>query len=184
MIIYQIKNTVNSKIYIGKTTKTPEERLKKHFYNAKYGSVTYLYRAIRKYGESNFSISIIEETFDNLNEREKYWIQKLNPEYNMTIGGDGGDTSNSPNYKEAIREYHSKKSSKDYATYGMLGKSTSQLTKNKISKANSHPIMCDGILYNSINDAQLAYPGISIRKRLDSAKYPNFYRLKPKRKYP
>jgi hypothetical protein len=180
MIIYQITNLVNNKFYIGKTTKTAEQRLQRHFYNAKSGQ-TNLYRAIRKYGKEFFTISIIEET-ENLNEREMYWIQILKPHYNMTRGGDGAPgISHSPNFKKAMQEYHSKLNPQDYATYGMLGKSQSENAKQKISKANSYPVVCDGVKYSSIKEAQLAYPGISVRKRLASAKYPNFYRLRPKR---
>ena len=182
MIIYQIRNNVNNKIYIGKTIKTAEERLKRHFYSAKYGSQTLLHRAIRKYGIDSFTILIIEKT-KNLNQRESYWIETLKPYYNMTKGGEGGNTSNSTNYKQAIKDYHSKLKPEDYATYGMLGKSMPEVGKKKISRANSYPIVCDGVEYASIKDAQLAYPGISIRKRIDNDKYPNFYRLRPKRIY-
>lgn len=44
------------------------------------------------------------------------------------------------------------------------------------------PVSCEGIIYNSVSGAQTAYPGISIRKRLDNEKYPDFYRLRPKTK--
>jgi len=54
---------------------------------------TKFYRAIRKYGENNFYIELLETTtIDNLNEREKYWISYYNSYkngYNSTLGGDG-----------------------------------------------------------------------------------------------
>jgi len=50
--------------------------------------------------------------------------------------------------------------------------------KEKMIIANSCPVVCEGIEYKSVNDAQKAYPSISIRKRLDNPKYPDFYRLK------
>lgn len=179
MIIYQITNTVNGKFYIGKTTKSAEERLRKHIYNARHGTETYLYRAMRKYGEDSFSISIIEETSD-LNDREMFWIQTLNPDYNMTLGGDGGNISKSLTFKKSMEEYHSKKKSEDYATYGMLNKCHSTDSKMKISKSNSCPVMCEGIRYESVGDAEMAYPGIKLRSRLDDLRYPEFFRLKPK----
>ena len=47
---------------------------------------------MNKYGIDNFSFEIIEET-DDIESREKYWIQQLNTYgsngYNATIGGDG-----------------------------------------------------------------------------------------------
>lgn len=92
MIIYQITNIVNNKRYIGKTTKTITERFSSHLSNAKYGSKSYFHRALRKYGREKFKISIIEGDIISefiLNEREKFWIEKINPEYNMTKGGEG-----------------------------------------------------------------------------------------------
>lgn len=179
MIIYQITNSVNGNFYIGQTTKSPQERLRKHFYNARYGNETHLYAAIRKYGEEFFSISVIEETSE-LNEREVFWIKKLNPSYNMTLGGEGGDPSHFPNFKKSMREYHSKKPSYEYATYGMLNKNHSEESKMRISKSNSCPVMCEGIRYESVGDAEKSYPGIKLRSRLDDSRYPEFFRLKPK----
>lgn len=52
-----------------------------------------LYSAMRKYGIENFKIEEIEECSDVIvNEREIYWIEKLQTfknGYNATIGGDG-----------------------------------------------------------------------------------------------
>lgn len=91
--IYQIQNDVNEKIYIGKTEFSIEKRFKEHCKDAFRESKEHrpLYAAIRKYGEEHFHISLIEET-DNPEEREKYWIEKLQSfknGYNATIGGDG-----------------------------------------------------------------------------------------------
>lgn len=185
MYIYQITNIVTSDFYIGKTIQPIEKRYYKHKYNAfKLKRQTYLYRAMRKYGENNFKITIIEQIGDNslLNEKEIHYIKTLLPKYNMTKGGDGGDTSASPNYKKAIKKLHKNKTPKDYASYGMLGKKQSIKFINAIKKSNSCPVVCQGMKFNSINEAQLAYPGISIRKRLDNPKYPQFYRLRPKTK--
>ena len=104
MIIYKITNKVNNKFYIGKTTKSIQERFNRHRYNHQ-GQKTYLYNSMRKYGFDNFQIEVLEET-QNLNEREIYWIEKLSPHYNMTRGGDGGDTSKSPNYIKGMEEFH------------------------------------------------------------------------------
>lgn len=185
MVIYQITNTITSDFYIGKTTQPIEKRYYKHKYNAfKLNCQTYLYRAMRKYGENNFSITILEQLNDNrlLNEKEIHYIKTLSPKYNMTKGGDGGDTSKSPNYKKAIKMVHTNKSPSSYASYGMLGKKQSSKFINAIKKSNSCPVMCEGIKFNSVGEAQSAYPGISIRKRLNSSNYPQFYRLRPSTK--
>ena len=94
----------------------------------------------------------------------------------MTKGGDGGDTSNSPNYKLGMKNRIHPHS----PTYGMLGKQHPGKGKSLIK--NCCPVMCENVEYSSVGDAQKAYPGISIRKRIDNPNYPNFYRLKPKTK--
>lgn len=178
-IIYRITNTVNSKFYIGKTNKTIQERFKRHCYNHKIQN-TYLYNAMRKYGTDKFTIEILEET-SNGNEREIYWIQELNPHYNMTSGGDGGDTSNSPNYKIGMSKRDI--SGKNNPMYGRKRTDTSKYllaAQDKMIKANNCPCVCEGIEYPSVGAAELAYPGIKVRRRLDNPKYPEFYRLRDK----
>lgn len=98
MDIYKITNLINNKIYIGKA-KDYQRRYRDHIGLASKGVESYLYNAIRKYGEANFKIDQIDsaETDEELNNKEKYWIKQYdstNPEkgYNMTDGGDGGNT--------------------------------------------------------------------------------------------
>lgn len=50
--------------------------------------------------------------------------------------------------------------------------------RDKMIIANRCPVVCDGVKYSSVGEAQIAYPGINIRKRLDNPKYPNFFRLR------
>ena len=112
MQIYKITNRLNSKIYIGKdTTSNPNY----------YGSGAILNHAIKKYGIENFTKEIIDtaETKADLAEKEKYWISFCNSTdkeigYNISRGGDGGDTiSNNPN-----RDTISKKLSENSPTKG------------------------------------------------------------------
>lgn len=188
MIIYKIINKVNGDFYIGKTSKSKEERLKKHFYNSSYKIETYLYRAIRKYGCDNFIIEEIEAKIpkEKLDERETFWINKLNPKYNMTSGGEGGNTSLSPNFIKSMKEYHSKKPKKEYATYGMKGKNQPEEAKKKVSKANSYSVKIDDVVYESIKEAKdiLGVSEKTVRYRIDSPNYPNWIRLREKRIYP
>ena len=100
-MIYIITNKTNNKQYIGKTEKTIEERWKQHCYNAKRGINTHLYKAIRKYGESNFTIDFLCDGLDN---EEVIMIESMLPAYNMTKGGTGGNTSFSPNYIIAMKK--------------------------------------------------------------------------------
>lgn len=93
--IYCIKNKINGKCYVGKTLKSPKERFSEHLYDAYKPTEENrpLYRAIKKYGENNFSLQVLEECTDGLaSEREIWYIKKLKTYahgYNATIGGDG-----------------------------------------------------------------------------------------------
>lgn len=91
--IYQITNQVNGKIYIGKTERTIQERWGEHCRDCAKDRCydRPLYRAMRKYGLSNFTIELLEET-DNPEEREIFWIEQKGSfkyGYNATMGGDG-----------------------------------------------------------------------------------------------
>jgi hypothetical protein len=60
-IIYTITNQIPSekgiqKVYVGQTTTPLEKRWKGHLRDARRGVDTYLYSALRKYGENNFTI--------------------------------------------------------------------------------------------------------------------------------
>jgi group I intron endonuclease len=132
-MIYKITNRINGDFYIGYSLE-PSKRFVRHKRNARIGQETYLYNAMRKYGIDNFIMDIIDEngSYDS----EKTYIAELSPVYNMTAGGEGGDTSLSPNFKKAMAEYHSKKTKENYATYGMLGKKQTDKTKVKQSQAH------------------------------------------------
>ncbi len=91
--IYKITNKVNNKIYIGQTIKTVEKRFQQHKNNSNkpYFSQIVLYKAFNKYGIENFQCEMIEEVSnENLDEREKYWIDYYDSYfngYNATLGG-------------------------------------------------------------------------------------------------
>lgn len=93
MFVYKITNKINGKFYIGKTVSTVEDRFRRHIYSSST-STTYLHSAIRKYGPQNFEVVVIERAADKkqLCEMEKRWIAELSPPYNLTQGGEGGDT--------------------------------------------------------------------------------------------
>lgn len=96
--IYKITNLINNKIYVGQTRFTINKRFQQHIYQAGKRQHSFpLYRAMQKYGVENFIIEPLEEIQDEtlLNEREIYWIKKLdsyiknNKGYNSTYGGEG-----------------------------------------------------------------------------------------------
>ena len=97
MIIYKVTNKVSGKVYIGQTSKELDERKKAHYKSSRLGSKTNFHRALSKYGVSHF---IWEEVAgcnskEELNDLEIKLIAEYDSfksGYNMTLGGDGGDT--------------------------------------------------------------------------------------------
>ena len=90
--IYIIKNNINNKVYIGQTIQALNVRLQNHKMASRIED-TKFYRAIRKYGEDNFFIELLENVSnDKLDERECYWIKEYDSYYNgynSTLGGNG-----------------------------------------------------------------------------------------------
>ena len=89
--IYKIQNKINGHVYIGQTVKVLEKRFQQHRnnYNKPYFSQLSLYKAFNKYGIENFTFEQVEEVpNEQLDEREKYWIEYYNSYkngYNMSI---------------------------------------------------------------------------------------------------
>ena len=76
--IYKIINTLNTKVYIGQTTRTLAARWKEHLRNCttKSKQTMHLYAAMNAYGKDHFSIELLDTagTLEELNEKEIYWI--------------------------------------------------------------------------------------------------------------
>ena len=91
-LIYIIGNTVNSKVYIGQTKTSVEQRWQEHLRHAKYGTQI-INRAMRKHGVDKFYIRTLEIcTLDVLDYREIYYIDLYDSTdktkgYNVSIGG-------------------------------------------------------------------------------------------------
>lgn len=124
MIIYKTTNQINGKFYVGQDSKNNPDYL---------GSGLILNRAINKYGKDNFVKEIIEEcsSKEELNEREIYWINKLDAtkNYNIAIGGNGGDTyTNNPNLDKIKKKLTGENN-------GFYGKKHTEETKRKMSES-------------------------------------------------
>lgn len=89
--IYVWTNKINGMQYVGQSIDI-ERRKNAHIYAASTDNDAPLYKAMRQYGIDNFVFSVLEEcTADELNERETFWITKLDTYkhgYNCNLGGD------------------------------------------------------------------------------------------------
>ena len=130
--VYKITNKINNKIYIGLTIQGSRTRYLHHLYEARSGSSFPIHRAIRKYGEDNFEIEVIQvlDSPEELKELEKYYIKEYKTNnrkfgYNMTEGGDGTfGRLYSEETKEKIRQK-------------ALGRKMSEGTKERMSLSHS-----------------------------------------------
>lgn len=108
--IYQIKNIINGKIYIG-YSQNPISRWKNHkhsIYKPKYYK-SKLYSAMNKYGIENFQFDVIYQSYDKAHCKEimePYFIAMYNTieeGYNIAKGGSGGSTRNGMKWTDTER---------------------------------------------------------------------------------
>lgn len=74
--IYKITNNINSKVYIGQTTRTVEARFQEHLHSCtqKAKATMHLYSAMKLYGKEKFKVETIDsaESQEELNKKEIY----------------------------------------------------------------------------------------------------------------
>lgn len=95
-IVYLLHNTVNDKLYVGKTVRTLDERWNGHVSCARRNDNDMLIcRAIKKHGVNVFDRRVLEICDESIvSEQEKFWIAELKTHvsqggYNLTLGGEG-----------------------------------------------------------------------------------------------
>lgn len=150
MIVYLITNLTNGKIYVGQTTQPLRIRWWQHIYYAKAGKKMVLFDAIRKYGETSFSIKEIDRaaSLQELNELEIFHIEHLRANvqgvgYNSTSGG-AGTTPLSQETREkmgkAIRSRFVTAETRAKISASSKGKKLSTECKAKLSARCGHPL--------------------------------------------
>lgn len=157
-LIYKITNKINNKSYIGKTNNF-NRRMKIHYKSINNDNVQTVFKyALSKYGWNNFDKEILENNLSDEESsiREKYYIKLYNTfinvkssnGYNMTEGGEGGNTYKCKTKDELliIRKKISKSNTGENngmknngykisgEKNGMYGKHHTQEQKNKISE--------------------------------------------------
>lgn len=136
MIIYTFKNKTNGKMYVGQTCRSLEERVGEHLRHSK----TAISKALIKYGIENFECEVIDtaETMDELNDKEVYWISKLETlapnGYNLCLGG--GNTLGYKHKEESRKKMSLSKSGMFIGENNpFYGKKHTEETKAKMRKA-------------------------------------------------
>lgn len=118
--IYVITNLINQKQYVGKTTKTIEQRWKTHIADSKRNNIKNrpLYKAFAKYGIDNFIIQELEYcSAEEASNKEQYWINKLDTYHNGYNATLGGDSKHYYNYQEIAKKYLELKTLKATSTF-------------------------------------------------------------------
>lgn len=140
--IYKIINKINNKIYIG-SAKNIKQRLKNHktcLINNKHCN-EYLQLSFNKYGNDCFIFEIIEYCeIEKLVEREQYYIDTLNPEYNIcrvAYSRLGTKHSEETKKKIGLKSF----GRNEAISKGHLGKTKDRYTIEQMIKANSKPIL-------------------------------------------
>lgn len=112
-LIYKHTSLRSGKSYIGLTCGSMEKRWSQHTSDARKMSNLYFHRAIRLYGEDNWTHEIIEDNIDTVEEAnalEQYFIKKFDTfenGYNLTEGGGNTHTCNGPiKYKDEVTWVH------------------------------------------------------------------------------
>ncbi len=106
--IYQIVNNVNGKRYIGSANDF-HRRKNRHLQKLRKNEHAnyHLQKSWNKYGESNFVFVILEyvECSEDLIIREQWWLDTVNPEYNICrVAGSSLGVKRSEATKEKIRQ--------------------------------------------------------------------------------
>lgn len=168
--VYQHKNKINSKVYIGITMQEPEKRWGTNGNN--YKSSPHFFAAIQKYGWDNFEHNILFTNFT----REEACVkeQELIKMYNSTDRNFGyNSTSGGENFM-MNEETKEKISQALKGNKNGLGKSCSEEKKEKISKAQKGREFSEEHKQKLSEAAQKRHtPCSEEKKKILSNNYPN-----------
>jgi group I intron endonuclease len=95
VLVYLVENVISGTCYIGKTVGTAADRWVEHQWSAKRGSNLIFHKAIRKYGQAAFTISVMcyGDAHDEIYSAEQFCVAIFRaaniPLYNSTDGGPG-----------------------------------------------------------------------------------------------
>jgi group I intron endonuclease len=138
----------SGKQYVGKSTISLEQKATLYQSASKYFTHTKrpILESIRKYGWENMRFVIVERndhwTTEELNDREKFWIQHyktLHTGYNITAGGDGHDSESAKLFwKNASEEWKQKRALSCSAGQKKRYANTKDSESTRKRKSDSH----------------------------------------------
>lgn len=152
--IYIIKNNLNSKVYIGQTIQSVQERFKQHTKPSivKQRGNYKIYNAINKYGKDNFYVEVLDEAIESkLNELEIYYIEKYNSYekgYNSTKGADSKTICKIQDLELLKEMFNNGMTYIDMAKHFNVNKVTIQRTLNSIGLKRNNKITKEILLEN------------------------------------
>lgn len=105
--IYKITNTINNHFYIGQSSNLNARLMDHHrCMRDKNRTRFILYKAVDKYGVENFNFEILEFCeYEQLSEREVFYILNLNPHYNIVKSPQLKKGYNSADEETVIKVY-------------------------------------------------------------------------------
>ncbi len=163
--IYIIKNTVNTKVYIGKAV-CFVTRQKEHLRKLRLGKHVnkHIQSSYNKYGKDAFTFNILEEC-DNavLDDREKYWIAFYDSTtdskgYNLTYGGEGGIGTKETREKQSKAHDTNKK-----RVYGFTFKGNIYKIWNSIKECSKELMVNPCDIRRTINQNQYSCKGLILQ---------------------
>lgn len=113
--VYEIRNTKDNKIYIGSSVDV-DKRMKTHVSHLRKNNHenSKLQRAVNKYGIDNFVFSVLIYCDKGMvREYEQIFIDKMNPEYNISPFARGGGFKISDSTKRKMSLSHKNKKNTD-----------------------------------------------------------------------
>lgn len=160
--IYQIRNLVNNKVYIGSSKNLKNRKCHDHLNTLKRNKHqnNHLQNAFNKHGKNNFVFEVIEFCEEkDLKDNEQYWLDRIKP-YNRNIGYNiATNTYNhefSAETKQKMSKNHADFKGKNNPMYGKCGELAPFYGKvGKLHHA-SKEVLCieTGIVYESVRQAE------------------------------
>lgn len=147
--IYEIKNLINGKRYVGSTIRSFKDRWQSHrskLNNNKHDN-SYLQRAWNKYGSENFEFNILEVVeVQFCIVKEQYWMDHydvLNDKFGYNLAPTAGNTTGYIYTEEVRQKLSILNSGENNPCYGrtgdkhpLFGKHHSEETKQKMRKSS------------------------------------------------